>query len=494
MLGANEEHQMSEEYVVEETLEELPLENQTDFLDEEPETSSDFGGMDSAMYSAIVEFKKYGTYPTFARSMDTRSLRIANCHWRTKCARFMLSESDNETLLYYNQNNTSDEPKIVVKKGEVKRIIERIHELIGHLGMKRTQYSVMRKLYWRSVRQDVRNIVNSCEFCVNKKVEGKKIMKAPVDIMGDEFDLSIIIRSMEDIMQHGGDRLIFSLKGIDEHEVRMAAQQRMTTYTFKETATDRPARLQHTSFRRQPYMKRSRFSSASTTGFLLPFNGPGEYSKKQNNFIEVFHHDILPANDFENLGPQEVGSGELIEEVIEEVIDDSDFAHDREQWNVPGPSTAQKRVAKRDARELARTSETSEAIETEYLTIDVSNKSPSPPRVPPVHRNKFGTHFGGAGGRFCGSLSAPDKLIFDAGQLVNSYEEVAQRPEMCPLAPIMFLPSTDADVVMMQKELLERQRKIQVLQQELLQAQIDNLHRIENPQDRYEEEPAHDSS
>lgn len=46
---------------------------------------------------------------------------------------------DNETLLYYNPTSTvSDSPKVVVKKGEVRRVIERVHELIGHLGQKRT--------------------------------------------------------------------------------------------------------------------------------------------------------------------------------------------------------------------------------------------------------------------------------------------------------------------------------------------------------------------
>lgn len=42
--------------------------------------------------------------------------------------------------------------------------------------------AVLKKLYWRSVRNDVRNYINSCDFCVRKKVEGRKLIKAPVDI------------------------------------------------------------------------------------------------------------------------------------------------------------------------------------------------------------------------------------------------------------------------------------------------------------------------
>ena len=94
--------------------------------------------------------------------------------------------TDNETLMYCNQaSSVSDAPKVVVKKGEVRRVIERVHELIGHLGQKRTQMAVLKKLHWRSVRQDVKTYILSCDFCNQKKLDGKKILKAPVDISSE---------------------------------------------------------------------------------------------------------------------------------------------------------------------------------------------------------------------------------------------------------------------------------------------------------------------
>ena len=66
-------------------------------------------------------------------------------------------------------------------------------------------------------------------------------------------------------------------------------------------------------------------------------------------------------------------------------------------------------------------------------------------------KDLFRQHVSGAGQRFASILNAPDKLLNDAGELVNSFEE-AQRADLCPLAPIMFMPSTDPDVVMLQKE------------------------------------------
>ncbi|KAE9419318.1 hypothetical protein Angca_001697, partial [Angiostrongylus cantonensis] len=194
-----------------------------------------YGGMPLELYDNIVEFKRTGTYPA---NIGARHDRSALSHWRARCMRFMLAD-DNETLLYYNPSSSvNDQPKVVVKRGEVRRVIERIHDLIGHLGQKRTQIVVLKKLHWRSVRQDVRTFINNCAFCNQKKLEGKKILKAPVDVTSDNFDLNIVVRSKSGGSNETYDRLSFSLIGYNEQEVRAAAVTRMTAYTFKETASE----------------------------------------------------------------------------------------------------------------------------------------------------------------------------------------------------------------------------------------------------------------
>lgn len=71
-------------------------------------------------------------------SVDRRLDRSAPSHWRARCKCFSMAD-DGETLLYYNPDNQQNAiPKVVVKKGEVRRVLERVHELIGHLGQKRT--------------------------------------------------------------------------------------------------------------------------------------------------------------------------------------------------------------------------------------------------------------------------------------------------------------------------------------------------------------------
>lgn len=55
------------------------------------------------------------------------------------------------------------------------------------------QMAVLKKLHWRSVRQDVKTFILHCEFCIRKKVEGKKILKAPVDISSRFFSIVLLI-------------------------------------------------------------------------------------------------------------------------------------------------------------------------------------------------------------------------------------------------------------------------------------------------------------
>ena len=95
---------------------------------------------------------------------------------------------------------------------------------------------VLRKLYWRSVRQDVKTFIASCDFCTEKKLHGRKITKAPVDITSENFDISVLVR--ENIVSGSTDRLEFHLLGYNEAEVREASYTRMTSYTFKETASE----------------------------------------------------------------------------------------------------------------------------------------------------------------------------------------------------------------------------------------------------------------
>ncbi|VDO90374.1 unnamed protein product [Heligmosomoides polygyrus] len=179
-------------------------------------------------------FFRTGTYPA---NIGSRHDRSAYSHWRSRCLRFVLAD-DNETLLYYNPSSSvNDQPKVVVKRGEVRRVIERIHDLIGHLGQKRTQIVVLKKLHWRSVRQDVKTFINSCPFCNQKKLEGKKILKAPVDLafhcdrgfcnwsLRDEIHLlvrpSLVLR---------GSELLSDRRLMDAHQVRLTSSCLNDTY------------------------------------------------------------------------------------------------------------------------------------------------------------------------------------------------------------------------------------------------------------------------
>ncbi|CAO4370105.1 unnamed protein product [Caenorhabditis nigoni] len=266
---------------------------------EEVVHSSDYGGMPIDQYNDIVQYKRTNVVPP---SVTSRNDRSAPSHWRSRCKCFSMAD-DGETLLYYNpENNSRAMPKVVVKKGEVRKVLERIHELIGHLGQKRTQMVVLRKLYWRSVRQDVKTFIASCDFCTEKKLHGRKITKAPVDITSENFDISVLVRD------NATDRLEFHLVGYNEAEVREASYTRMSSYTFKETASEYRSRYSNQppvppTFRRQPYLKKVNNQSV---GYLLPFHQRSRTMEPE--FIEMY-------------GGREVYPQDVIYETVPEVDD-----------------------------------------------------------------------------------------------------------------------------------------------------------------------------
>ncbi|KAK5982640.1 hypothetical protein GCK32_007010 [Trichostrongylus colubriformis] len=434
-----------------------------------------YGGMPHDLYDNIVEFKRSGTYPA---NIGARHDRSALSHWRARCLRFVLAD-DNETLLYYNPSSSvNDQPKVVVKRGEVRRVIERIHDLIGHLGQKRTQIVVLKKLHWRSVRQDVKTFINSCAFCNQKKLEGKKILKAPVDVTSDNFDLNVEVRNKSLESNEMYDRLTFSLIGYNEHEVRAAAVTRMTAYTFKETANELRGRFARptsgaipTNFRRQPYIKRTRYSPYAS-GFILPY--AAKHKNDEPGFIEIYQDD-RPSSLAGGFNGQVYPMDELAEG---QQIDEPSVGHSNMST---GLSRLSSMSTKADVRNPSH-----------QMLQGSKREAPSTSRAQPVFtetRQKKNSKAAALGlaARFNSSLGDTleradpcDNTEF----LLSSYETIQSRPEMSALPPIMLMPSTDPEVIHMQKELLMRQLRLQRLQEKVLQAQF-NAVRL--PIARYEE-------
>ncbi|WKY01241.1 hypothetical protein Q1695_015329 [Nippostrongylus brasiliensis] len=432
-----------------------------------------YGGMSVELYDNIVEFKRSETYP---ENIGTRHDRSAYSHWRTRCQRFMLAD-DNETLLYYNPSSSvNDQPKVVVKKGEVRRVIERIHELIGHLGQKRTQIVVLKKLHWRSVRQDVKTFINNCSFCNQKKLEGKKILKAPVDVTSDNFDLNVEVRKVLGSNEMY-DRLTFSLIGYNEHEVRAAAVTRMTAYTFKETATEVRGRFSRpnqgpnpASFRRQPYIKRTRYSPYAS-GFILPY--AAKHRNDEPGFIEIYQNERAPS-----LTTNFSGDVFPVEEMPEsQQIEEPPVERNHMSSNISRSDSIQVKTETRHASRQQPPSEPKQPLPSTSRTSRFSGRQ---------KKSSKSSASLGLAARF--NLSISDTLErpeqCDNGDLLSSYDSVQSRPEMSALPPVMLMPSVDPEVIHMQKELLMRQLRLQRMQEKVLQAQFQSL-RL--PIARYEE-------
>ncbi|KJH46144.1 hypothetical protein DICVIV_07792 [Dictyocaulus viviparus] len=362
--------------------------------------------------------------------------------------RFVLAD-DNETLLYYNPSSSvNDQPKVVVKRGEVRRVIERIHDLIGHLGQKRTQIVVLKKLHWRSVRQDVRTFINNCAFCNQKKLEGKKILKAPVDVTSENFDLNVEVHSKSLGNNEVYDRLTFSLIGYNEQEVRAAAVTRMTAYTFKETATELRGRFPRPSaggtsanFRRQPYIKRTRYSPYAS-GFILPY--AAKHKNEEPSFIEIFQDDRGAALSSTYNGQVYSVAG-LTEshEIGERSVEPNNIPQNME------------RIASTSAKPTMADHSTLQSTSKREIIQDLPCTSRSPD-FSRGRRKKVSRSANGLASRF--NLALGEALDCteqcESPEMFSSYDSAHVHPEITTLPPIMLMPSVDPEVIQMQKEII----------------------------------------
>ncbi|PAV88561.1 hypothetical protein WR25_21850 [Diploscapter pachys] len=435
-------------------------------VDEEERGGPDgdpFGGMPVHLYHDIVEFKRSGIYPAY---VSTKHDRSAPSHWRHRCSRYTLAD-DNETLLYFNPHSTVyDHPKVVVKKGEVRKVLERIHELIGHLGQKRTQIVVLKKLFWRSVRQDVKNYIEMCDFCQQKKVEGKRIMKAPIDVMKDDFNINVVIRHKD---ATDGDRLEFHLHGYNENAVRQAAFNKMTSYTFKET--------QRRVSKRQAAKR-----------------------KLQNTFEDK---NMLDGSNFG------LESGERFEESGV----DSLFEMKREREDprlvslseaMPSTSNAEEEHRNDNSKKNAQTLEIDDITvvrRPEYMMQKIVPKREKLVRRNTNHHVSSSSEHNQNGTTHHDKLQEERSTLTDIAykyahavaeiltdrnseqnpsELLSSYDAIHSQSEMMGLAPIMMLPSCDKEVIALQKELLTRQLALQRLQEKVLRAQYAHYGQLMN--------------
>uniref|UniRef100_A0AC35UEY5 Integrase_H2C2 domain-containing protein n=1 Tax=Rhabditophanes sp. KR3021 TaxID=114890 RepID=A0AC35UEY5_9BILA len=199
-----------------------------------------YGGMTTNDYEEIINFKLRGTEPLPHPLNKTD--RGIYCHWKSRVSKFAVAE-DKQTLLHIPNPHafagSLDAPRIVLKNTETFNVCRRIHEMIGHLGTKRTQMAISKYFYWRSIRSDVKEIVSTCHHCIEKKLSGKKIVKAAVDLIRGDVVIDITVLSTNqsggDSDKDGGTRFRFSINGVPESEATIQSQNKLSTYTFRET-------------------------------------------------------------------------------------------------------------------------------------------------------------------------------------------------------------------------------------------------------------------
>uniref|UniRef100_A0A1I7T3F6 Integrase_H2C2 domain-containing protein n=1 Tax=Caenorhabditis tropicalis TaxID=1561998 RepID=A0A1I7T3F6_9PELO len=492
---------------------ELVVENEDDdnMHYEDVHENNEYGGMPIDQYNDIVSFKRTNVVP---ESIISRNDRSAPSHWRARCKCFSMAD-DNETLLYYNSENAVNAvPKVVVKKGEVRKVLERVHELIGHLGQKRTQMVVLRKLYWRSVRQDVKTFIASCVFCAEKKLQGRKITKAPVDITSENFDISVMVR---ELTNGNTDRLEFHLIGYNEDEVREASYTRMTSYTFKETESHYRSRYASQPgapiFRRQPYVKKHNNQSI---GYIVPFHQRSRGVEPE--FLELYGRDEYPHHSemmYETVSEMDDGmmrprdeekrkvdhlpdahpvtlcgtelSLKNFKTEDESVLDDSSTRAGPSSSSTMVDSSQKQRYIQK--RMLEMNSDRERSSMRDYSNDRHSSPTPTTTAGLVKKRRKELPSIRGMSNRFSLAIGESDRI--DNTEVNRSNPHLIEYPDPSSilrgdnlgLSPVIMAPSTNDEVCKLQIEALQRHIHLQKLHEKLLTEQYEASMRI--PMTRY---------
>ena len=72
---------------------------------------------------------------------------------------------------FIKRDVTSDSLQLIVPRELQREVLWNAHDgpLGGHLGQKKTREKALKKFYWRGIREDCNNWVNTCDVCARQK-------------------------------------------------------------------------------------------------------------------------------------------------------------------------------------------------------------------------------------------------------------------------------------------------------------------------------------
>ena len=72
---------------------------------------------------------------------------------------------------FIKRDGTSDSLQLIVPRKLQREVLWNAHDglLGGHLGQKKTREKALKKFYWRGIREDCNNWVNTCDVCARQK-------------------------------------------------------------------------------------------------------------------------------------------------------------------------------------------------------------------------------------------------------------------------------------------------------------------------------------
>ena len=109
----------------------------------------------------VIYYRDQGRIPTAAERKEERRDVV-----RLLCERVIIERNG----LLYHKLDDSDNYQLLLPYSQRARVLENLHDDVGHQGIPRTEALVRERCYWLGIHNYVKDWINNCERCVKSKM------------------------------------------------------------------------------------------------------------------------------------------------------------------------------------------------------------------------------------------------------------------------------------------------------------------------------------
>ena len=96
-------------------------------------------------------------------------MQLESLH-KPRARKIVLTSVIERNGLLYHKLDDSDNYQLLLPYSQRARVLENLHDDVGHQGIPRTEALVRERCYWLGIHNYVKDWINNCERCVKSKV------------------------------------------------------------------------------------------------------------------------------------------------------------------------------------------------------------------------------------------------------------------------------------------------------------------------------------